>query len=64
MVGYFGRSYSNLTKKLIETLTYKLASIMGPVMPTKKVTDTITNIITTIDKLETDLTYLENLYIN
>ena len=38
LVGYVGRTYSKLTKESIETLTYKLASIVGPVMPTKQVT--------------------------
>ena len=64
LVGYVGRTYSNLTKNSIETLTYKLASIVGPVMPTKQVTDPITDVVTTANKLETDLTYLENLEIN
>ena len=64
LVGYVGRTYSNLTKKSIETLTYKLTSIMGPSMPTKQVTDPSTNVEITIDKLEADLTYLEKLDIN
>ena len=64
MVGYFGSTYSNLTKKSIETITYKLASIVGPVMPTKQFTEHITNVVTTVDKLETDITYLEKLDIN
>ena len=64
LVGYVGRTYSNLTKKSIETLTYNLAIIVGPVIPTNKFTDPITNLVTTVDKLETDLAYLEKLDIN
>ena len=64
LVGYVGRTYSNLTKNLIETLTYKLASIVGPVMPTKQVTKPINNVVTAVNKLETDLTYLKKLDIN
>ena len=64
LVGYVGRTYSNLTKNSIETLTYNLASIVGPIMPTKKVTEPATNVETTVDKLEADLTYLEKLDIN
>ena len=51
LVGYISRTYSNLTKKSIETLTHKLAIIMGPSMPTKQVTDPITNVKITVDKL-------------
>ena len=64
LVGYVGRTYSNLTKKSIETLTYKLTSIVGPSMPTKQVTDPNTNVEITVDKLEANLTYLEKLEIN
>ena len=32
LVGYVGHTYSNLNKKSIETLTYNLARIMGPIM--------------------------------
>ena len=39
LVGYVGRTYSNLTNKSIETLTHKLTSTVGPIMPTKQVTD-------------------------
>ena len=58
MFGYIGCTYSNLTKKLIATLTHKLASIVGPIMTTKQVTDTVTNVETTVDKLYADITYL------
>ena len=44
LVGYVGRTYSNLTKKSIETLTNKLSSIVGPIMPTKQVTNPATNV--------------------
>ena len=64
LVGYAGRTYSNHTKKSIETLTYKLTSIVGTSMPTKKITDTNMNMEITVDKLEADLTYLEKLDIN
>ena len=64
LVGYVGRTYSNLTKKFIDTLTYKIASIVGHIMPTKQVTDSATDVETTVDKLEADLSYLENLEIN
>ena len=64
LVGYVGRTYSNLTKKLIETLSYNLNPIVGPSMPTKQVTDPNTNVEITVDKLEADLTYLEKLDIN
>ena len=64
LVGYVGRTYSNVTKKSIETLTYKLASILGTAVPTNKVTDPITNVVTTVNKLETDLAYLEKLDTN
>ena len=43
---------------------YKLASIVGPIMPTKQVTDPATNVETTVYKLEADLAYLEKLDIN
>ena len=33
-------------------------------MPTKQATEPVTNVETTVNKLEADLTYLENLYIN
>ena len=58
LVGYIGRTYSNLTKKSIETLTYKLSRIMGPVIPTKQVTDPAINVETTVYKLKADLNYL------
>ena len=64
LVGYVGRTYSNLTKKSIETLTNKLTSIVEPSMPTKQVTDHNTNVEVTVDKLEADLTYLEKLDMN
>ena len=48
----------------IETLSYKLTIIVGPGMPTKKVTDPNTNVEITVDKLEVNLTYLEKLEIN
>ena len=58
LVGYVGFTYSNLTKKSVETLTYKLTSIVLSSMPTKKVTDPATIVEITVDKLEADLTYL------
>ena len=58
LVGYASRTYSNLTKKSIETLTYKLSRIMGPVIPTKQVTDPAINVETTVYKLKADLNYL------
>ena len=64
LVVYIGRTYSNLTKKSIETLNYNLNSIVGPSMPTKQVTDPTTNVETTVNKLDADLTYLEKLDIN
>ena len=64
LVRYVGCTYSNLTKKSIDTLTYKLISIVGPSIPTKQVTDPNTNVGITVDKLETDLTYMEKLDIN
>ena len=64
LVIFAGRTYSNLTKNLIETLTENLPSILTPIMPSKQVTDPTTNVETIIDKLEADLPYLENLDIN
>ena len=64
MVGYVGRTYSNLIKKLIEALTYKLARFLGPFTPTKQVTEPITNVVTTVRKLKMDINYLEKLDIN
>ena len=64
LVGYVGRTYSNITKKLIETLTYKLTIIVGPSMSTKQVTEPNTNVEVTVNKLGEDLTYLEKLDIN
>ena len=64
LVGYVGRTYSNITKKSIETLMYKLASMVGRIMPTKQVNDSATNVETTVDKLEADLNNLEKLDIN
>ena len=43
---------------------YKLTSIVGLIMSTKQVTEPTTNVETTVDKLEADLTYLEKLDIN
>ena len=64
MVGYIGPTYSNLTKKSIETLTYKLVRIVVPIMTTKQFTGPATNVETNVNKLEVDLTYLENPDIN
>ena len=64
LVGYVGRTYSNLTKKSIENLTYKLTSIVGPSVSTKQVTDPNTNVEIHVDKLEADLAYMEKLDIN
>ena len=58
LVGYVCRTYSKLPKNYIETLTYKFTSIVGPIMPTKKVTDLATNVEKSVDKLEADLTHL------
>ena len=51
LVGYASRTYSNLTKKSIENLTYKLTSIVGPIMTTKQVTDPSTNVEINVKKL-------------
>ena len=64
LVGYMVHTFSNLTKESIETLTYKLAVIVGPAMPTNQVTDPTTNVVTTVDKLEMYLTYVEKIDIN
>ena len=64
LAGYVGCTYSNLTKKLINNLTYKLTIIVGPSMPTKQVTDPSTNVEIPVYKLEADLTYLEKIEIN
>ena len=44
LIVYVGRTYSNLNKRSIETLTNKLSSIVGPIMPTKQITDPATNV--------------------
>ena len=58
MVGYVVRTYSNLTKKSIENFTYKLTSIVEPIMHTKQFTDPSANVGITVNKLEADLTFL------
>ena len=64
LVVYVSRTYSKLNKNSIQNIMYKLASIVGNIMTTKQVTDPTTNVETTVDKLEADLTYLEKLDIN
>ena len=56
LVGYVGPTYSKITKKSIETLTYKLKIIVGPIITTKQVTDPNTNVVTAVNKLYMDLT--------
>ena len=58
LVGYVAHTYLNLTKKSIETLSYKLTSIVGPIMPTKQVTGPTINAEKNVDKLDADLYYL------
>ena len=61
LVVYVGCTYSNLTKK---NIIYNLESVVGPVMTTNQVTYPNTNVVTTVDKLEMDITYLKKIEIN
>ena len=53
-----------LLRSRLRILHNKLTIILGSIMNNKQVTDPSTNVEITVDKLESDLTYLEKLDIN